>query len=140
MRRASSPAAHAAVSAAGARSPTSTPTQREVIDAFFAAARERDFDALVAVLDPDVVLRADLGDGSREVRGAETVAGQALGYSRLGLLIHPALVNGVAGAVSMRDGEPFSVGGFTVRNGRIVEMHILADPERLRRLDLSKLL
>jgi RNA polymerase sigma-70 factor, ECF subfamily len=114
--------------------------QREVIDAFFAAAREGDFDALVAVLDPDVVLRADLGDGAREVRGAETVAGQALGYSRLGLLIHPALVNGVPGAVSTRDGEPFSVGGFTVRNGRIVEMHILADPERLRRLDLSKLL
>ncbi len=114
--------------------------QREVIDAFFAAARDGDFEALVAVLDPDVVLRADVGAGSREVRGAETVAGQAIGFSRLGLLIHPALVNGVPGAVSTRDGEPFSVGGFTVRNGKIVEMHILADPERLRRLDLSKLL
>ena len=114
--------------------------QRKVIDAFFAAAREGDFDALVAVLDPDVVLRADLGAGPQEVRGAEAVASRAVGYSRLGLLIHPALVNGVPGAVSMRDGEPFSVGGFTVRNGRIVEMHILADPERLRRLDLSKLL
>jgi RNA polymerase sigma factor (sigma-70 family) len=114
--------------------------QREVIDAFFAAAREGDFDALVAVLDPDVVLRADLGVGSREVRGAEAVASRALGYSRLGLLVHPALVNGLPGAVSTRDGEPYSVGGFTVRNGKIVEMHILADPERLRRLDLSKLL
>ena len=113
--------------------------QREVIAAFFAAAREGDFDALVAVLDPDVVLRADLGAGAQEVRGAEAVASRAVGYSRLGLLIQPALVNGVPGAVSMRDGEPFSVGGFTVRNGKIVEMHILADPERLRRLDLSKL-
>jgi hypothetical protein len=113
--------------------------QREVVDAFFAAARDGDFDALVAVLDPDVVLRADLGaaGGAREVRGASVVAGQALTYSRLGLLIQPALVNGVAGAVTTRDGEPFSVGGFTVRDGRIVTIDILADPERLRRLDLT---
>ena len=112
--------------------------QREVVDAFFAAAREGDFDALVAVLDPDVVLRADFGAGrSREVRGASVVAGQALTYSRIGLLVHPALVNGVAGAVSTRDGEPFSVGGFTVRDGRIVTIDILADPERLRQLDLT---
>ena len=67
-------------------------TQREVVEAFLAAAREGDFDALVALLDPDVVLRADLGaGGSRELRGAEAVAGQALGYSRLGLRIQPAL-------------------------------------------------
>jgi RNA polymerase sigma factor (sigma-70 family) len=111
--------------------------QREVVDAFFAAARDGDFDALVAVLDPDVVLRADLGTGSREVRGAAHVARQAQGYSRLGLLVQPALVNGVAGAVSTLDGEPFSVGGFTVRDGRIVAIDILADPERLRRLDLT---
>jgi RNA polymerase sigma-70 factor (ECF subfamily) len=115
-------------------------THREVIEAFFAAARDGDFEALVAVLDPEVVLRADLGAGAQEVRGAEAVASRAVGYSRLGLRIHPALVNGVPGAVSIRDGEPFSVGGFTVRDGRIVEMHILADPERLRRIDLSKLL
>jgi RNA polymerase sigma factor (sigma-70 family) len=116
-------------------------TQREVVDAFLAASRDGDFDALVAVLDPDVVLRADLGPvpagGLREVRGASSVAGQALTYSRLGLSVRPALVNGVAGAVTTRDGEPFSVGGFTVRGGKIVAIDILADPERLRRLDLT---
>jgi ketosteroid isomerase-like protein len=115
--------------------------QREVVDAFLAASRDGDFEALVAVLDPDVVLRADLGPlpegGSREVRGAATVAGQALTYARLGLLVHSALVNGAAGAVSTRDGEPFSVGGFTVRGGKIVEIDILADPARLRQLDLT---
>jgi RNA polymerase sigma-70 factor (ECF subfamily) len=73
----------------------------------------------------------------RTVRGAAAVASQALGYSRLGLIMQPALVNGAAGGVSMRDGQPFSVGGFTVRGGRIVEIDILADPERLRRLDLT---
>jgi RNA polymerase sigma factor (sigma-70 family) len=115
--------------------------QRNVLDAFMAAAREGDFDALVAVLDPDVVLRADLGPegGSRETRGAAAVAGQALTYSRLGLSVQPALVNGAVGAVSTRDGELFSVGGFTIRGGKIVEIDILADPERLRRIDLTAL-
>jgi RNA polymerase sigma-70 factor (ECF subfamily) len=114
-------------------------TQREVLDAFLAAAREGDFDALVAVLHPDVVLRADAGraGGVREVRGAETVASQALGYSRLDLDIRPALINGALGAVSIRDGAPFSVGAFTVSGGRIVELYFLTDPERLRRLDLT---
>jgi RNA polymerase sigma factor (sigma-70 family) len=116
-------------------------TQREVVDAFLAAARDGDFAALLEVLDPDVVLRADLGPlptgGSREIRGAAAVARQALTYSRLGLLVQPALVNGAAGAVSTRDGEPFSVGGFTVRGRKIVEIDILADPERLRQLDLT---
>ena len=116
-------------------------TQREVVDAFLAASREGDFEALLQVLDPDVVLRADLGPlaagGSREVRGAAAVAGQALGYSRIGLLLQPALINGVAGLVSTRDGEPFSVGAFTVRDRRIVAMDILADPARLRALDLT---
>ena len=112
-------------------------TQRRVVDAFLAAAREGDFDALVAVLDPDVVLRADIGEGAETVRGAEIVAGRALGYSRLDLLVTPALVNGAVGAVSTRDGKPFSVGGFTIRDGRIVEIDILADPERLRRMDLT---
>jgi RNA polymerase sigma-70 factor, ECF subfamily len=114
-------------------------TQREVVDAFLAAAREGDFEALLEVLDPDVVVRADFGPlgGSSEVRGAENVARQALTYSRLGLVMRPALINGAVGAVSMRDGEPFSVGGVTVRGGKIVEMDFLADPERLRRLDLT---
>jgi RNA polymerase sigma-70 factor (ECF subfamily) len=116
-------------------------TQRAVADAFLAAARNGDFEALVALLDPDVVLRADLGpaEGAREVRGAAAVAGQAVTYSRLGLLVHPALVNGAPGVVSTLGGEPFSVGGYTVRGGRIVAIDILADPERLRRLDLSSL-
>ena len=110
---------------------------REVVDAFVAAAREGDFGALMAILDPDVVLRADFGPVSREVRGAEAVARQATGYSQIGLVMHPVLINGVAGMVSTRDGHPFSVGAVTVRGGRIVEMDILADPERLRRLDLA---
>jgi RNA polymerase sigma factor (sigma-70 family) len=114
-------------------------TQRMVVDAFLAAAREGDFEALLEVLDPDVVLRADLGPegGLREVRGARAVAGQALFFSRLGLVMHPALVNGAVGAVATLDGEPYSVGGITVRGGKIVEMDILADPERLSRLDLT---
>jgi hypothetical protein len=115
-------------------------TQREVVDAYLAAAREGDFEALVAVLDPDVVVRADLGPlagGTREIRGAEAVARQALGYGRLGLVVRPALVNGAVGAVSFRDGEPFSVAGATVRGGKIVEMDFLNDPERLSQLDLT---
>jgi RNA polymerase sigma factor (sigma-70 family) len=116
-------------------------TQREVIDAFLAAAREGDFDRLVAVLDPDVVLRQDFGPvgGSREMRGAAAVAGQALGYAQIGLDIRPALINGVAGAVAFRHGQPFSVGAVTVRNGKIVELDFLADPERLSQLDLTTL-
>jgi RNA polymerase sigma factor (sigma-70 family) len=117
--------------------------QKEVVHAFFAAARDGDFEALLAVLDPDVVLRADLGplatDGSRVVRGAEAVAGQALTYSRLDLLMQPVLTNGTVGLLSMRDGEPFSVGGFTLKNGKIDAIYILADPARLGRLDLSVL-
>jgi RNA polymerase sigma factor (sigma-70 family) len=127
--------------AAAAPDDTDLAGQRKVVDAFFAAAHDGDFDALVAVLDPDVVLRADLGPagGSREVRGAAAVAGQARAYSQIGLLVQPALVNGVPGAVTTRGGEPFSVGGFTVRGGKIVEIDILADPTRLRELDLTVL-
>jgi RNA polymerase sigma factor (sigma-70 family) len=110
-------------------------TQREVLDAFLKASREGDFDALLELLDPDVVLRAHFGPaGTREVRGAETVARQALGYSQLGLEIKPALVNGAAGAVSTRDGKPFAIGALTIRNGRIVAMDFVADPARLQNL------
>jgi RNA polymerase sigma-70 factor (ECF subfamily) len=95
------------------------------------------------VLDPDVVLRADVGAPpagmSRELRGAKAVASQALLFSRLDLYTRPALINGAAGAVTSRAGQPFSVVGFTVRGGRIVQIDILADPERLRRLDLTVL-
>ena len=114
-------------------------TQREVVDAFLAAARDGDFDRLLTVLDPDVVLRADFGPdgGSQELHGAAAVAGQARGYGQLGLDIRPALINGVAGAVAFRDGQPFSIGALTVRNGKIVELDFLGDPERLRQLDLT---
>jgi RNA polymerase sigma factor (sigma-70 family) len=114
-------------------------TQREVVDAFLKAAREGDFEALLEVLDPDVVLRADAGPAgqSAEVRGAAAVASRAVAFSRAGLLTQPALINGAAGLVTMRDGKPFSVGGCTIRDRRIVAMDILADPARVRRLDLT---
>jgi RNA polymerase sigma-70 factor (ECF subfamily) len=115
--------------------------QREVVDAFLAAGRDGDFEGLVAVLDPDVVLRQDYGVAgpavSRVVRGAQKVAGQAVVYGRAGLVMRPALINGAAGIVTFRDGEPFSVGAFTVRDRKIVEIDFLADPERMRRLDLT---
>ena len=118
-------------------------TQWEVVDAFLAAARDGDFEALVAVLDPDVVLRADggarPGSLSRHVRGAEAVAGQALSWSRVDLFVRRARVNGAAGLVATRNGRAFSVGAFTVRGGKIVEMDILADPVRLAQLDLTVL-
>jgi RNA polymerase sigma factor (sigma-70 family) len=120
--------------------------QRAVVDAFFAAAREGDFAALVALLDPEVVVRADAGavpvGASRVVRGAAAVAEQVLtagGFGRLARMARPVLVNGAAGVVMATGGRPFAVVGFTVRGGRIVEIDILADPERLRRLDLAVL-
>jgi hypothetical protein len=85
-------------------------------------------------------VRADMGaipGASREIRGAEAVASQALMYTRLGVLTQPALINGVAGAVSLQDGKPISVGAFTVRGGKIVAIDFLADPERLSQLDLT---
>src|ERR671919_2754431 len=118
-------------------------TQREVVNAFLAAARRGDFQALLRVLDPDVVVRADIGplapSGRRELRGAAAVAGQALSYAQLGLTGKPALVNGVVGLVAVRNGKPFSVGAFTIRNKKIVAMDILADQTRLAELDLTVL-
>jgi RNA polymerase sigma factor (sigma-70 family) len=116
--------------------------QREVVDAFLAAARDGDFDALVAVLDPDVVLRADRGPGrpgSVEIRGAEAVAQRALSFARLAPAARPALVNGAAGFVVAPRGRPFAVAGFTVADGKIAEIDLLADPDRLRELDLRVL-
>jgi len=116
--------------------------QREVVDAFLAAARDGDFDALVAVLDPDVVLRADRGParpGSVEVHGAEEVARRALSFARLAPAARPALVNGAAGFVVAPGGRPFAVVGFTVTDGKVVEIDLLADRERLRALDLHVL-
>jgi RNA polymerase sigma factor (sigma-70 family) len=116
--------------------------QWEVVEAFLAAVRDGDFDALVAVLDPDVVLRGDAGgltDLSRRVQGAKAVAGQALYWSQIGLTTRRALVNGAPGTVSFRDGKPFSVGAFTVKTGKIVEIDFLADLERIAQLDLTLL-
>jgi RNA polymerase sigma-70 factor, ECF subfamily len=114
-------------------------TQWRVVDAFYAAARDGDFEGLLAVLDPDVVVRSDFGPmgESRIVRGARPAAGQALFYSRLGLDMRPALVNGVPGGVAIRDGEPFAIGSVIVRGGKIVAMDFLGDPERLRQIDFT---
>ncbi|MEX0667750.1 MAG: RNA polymerase sigma factor SigJ [Acidimicrobiia bacterium] len=112
--------------------------QRKVVDAFFLAARGGDIDALVAVLDPDVVLRSDAGvkrpAASGVFRGAAAVAGQALKGAIPRALVRPALVNGAAGAVITVGGRPFAVMGFTVSEGKIVEIDAIADPERVRRI------
>jgi RNA polymerase sigma factor (sigma-70 family) len=117
--------------------------QRRVVDAFFAAARDGDFDALVAVLDPDVVSRSDGGELRPEattvVRGAREVAARALTFARLSPFVRPALINGAAGVVVAPHGEPFSVMGFTVEGGKIVEIDSIADPARLSELDLAVL-
>jgi RNA polymerase sigma-70 factor (ECF subfamily) len=113
--------------------------QRAVVDAFFAASRGGDFEGLVALLDPDVVLRADAGEGSaltRLVRGAEAVAASARAGARPDATIRPVLVNGAAGAVILVDGRPFAVMGFTVAGGRIVEIDVLADPARVAALEV----
>jgi RNA polymerase sigma-70 factor (ECF subfamily) len=109
----------------------------------FARAVDGDFHGLVAVLDPEVILRGDGGamrsGTSVEIRGAEQVARRAQSFSRLGLLKLPVLVNDAAGLVCMLDGKPFSVMAFTVRNAKIAEIDILSDPERLGQLDLTVL-
>ena len=115
--------------------------QRRVVDAFLAAVQDGDFEALVAVLDPAIVLRADGGAAkgmSRLVRGAQAVVAQAAAFSKLGLSSQVVLVNGNIGVVSrLPDGRVLSVIGFTIAGGKVVEMDILADPDRLSRLDLS---
>lgn len=115
--------------------------QRRVVDAFFAAARDGEFDALVQVLDPDVVLRIDGGRRRRSAslvrRGAEAVAAHTRTYSRLYPYVIPAMVNGAAGAVIAPHGELFAVMAFTVTNGRVTAIDALTDPERLQRLGLN---
>jgi ketosteroid isomerase-like protein len=115
--------------------------QRRVVDAFFAASRDGDFDALLAVLDPDVELRIDGGvlraQASLVLRGADAVATQTAAYAQLHPFVRPALVNGAAGAVVAPHGRVFSVMAFTVTNGKIAQIDALLDPERLGQLDLS---
>jgi RNA polymerase sigma-70 factor (ECF subfamily) len=114
-------------------------SQRAVVDAFVEASRTGDLEALLRLLDPDVVLRADRGavapEAPRVVRGAVAVAEVAESFAHLAASARPAIVNGAAGVVIAREGRPFAVLGITVRGGRMVEIDILADPERLARLD-----
>jgi RNA polymerase sigma-70 factor (ECF subfamily) len=117
--------------------------QRRVVDAFFAAARAGNFEALLGLLAPDVVLRSDGGalrpGANAFVQGAAAVASRAWTYRTLSPYVRPALVNGVAGVVVARDGEPFSIMAFIVQDDRIVAIDGLADPERLRALELPAL-
>lgn len=110
--------------------------QREVVDAFLAAARGSDFEALLAILDPDVVLRTDGGLTRSEltavIRGAATVGARAMMFASLADTSQPMLVNGAAGIVATAGGQALSLMAFTVSNGRIVEINVLTDPERLR--------
>jgi RNA polymerase sigma-70 factor (ECF subfamily) len=116
-----------------------TQQEGEVVEAFLSAARDGDFDALLAVLDPDIVERVDTGSGAIvEVRGAQNVASRArAAASQRGLVGRPALINGAPGWVSVRDGELYAVAAITVHDGRITTMDILLDPARLARLDLT---
>jgi RNA polymerase sigma factor (sigma-70 family) len=117
--------------------------QRDVVDAFFRAARGGDFDTLVTLLDPDVVLRSDFGArrpaAATVTHGAAAVARQALIGALPTAQLHPALVNGAAGVVVTVRGRPFAVLGFTVTDGRIVEIDAIADPDRVRRIAASVL-
>jgi RNA polymerase sigma factor (sigma-70 family) len=115
--------------------------QRRVVDAFLAASREGDFDALLEVLDPEVVFRVDTGPrGDRlPVVGAENVARRVLARgSRLAPHARPAIINGNAGVIVVPGKQPLAVVGFTVESGRIVEIDLIANPEKLSRLDLSR--
>ena len=129
----------------GATAPTeSDARQHEIADAFLAASRGEDFEGLLAILDPAVVLRADAGTGplgpSRLVKGAPAVAAQARRYAGLARFARPVLVNGSPGYLVAQDGQPLAVLGLSVRDGKITEIDILADPERLSQLDLTGLL
>jgi hypothetical protein len=117
--------------------------QRQVVDAFLAASRGGDFDALLALLDPDVVLRADRAAGPTPgpivLRGIRNVAKGALLASERIRFTQPALVNGAVGLVMAPRGRLFLVLGFTITEGRVTEIDVIADPDRLRHLDLAVL-
>ena len=122
----------------GAATPDgSVARQRQVVEAFFAAARQGDFESLVAVLDPDAVLRVDGGSRpalSRRAEGASAIARQALQFANPAAQLHPVVVNGGAGVVALVGGRPLSLMAFTVSDGRIVEIDTIADPDRVARL------
>jgi RNA polymerase sigma factor (sigma-70 family) len=131
----------------GAGTPTTATDlarQWEVVEAFFAAANDGDFEALLALLDPDVVLRADAGDGplgpSQLIRGARDVIAQAQRFTPLGRYAHRVLVNGGPGALVVTQGKPLALASITVVNGKITELDFLADPDRLASLDLTAVL
>ena len=114
--------------------------QREVAEAFVAASKDGDFEGLLSLLAPDVVLRVDQGPrGSLEIRGAQEVAARAHSFAHLAAFARPVLVNGAPGYVVIRDDRPVSLGAFTVAGGKIIEMDLLADPKRLAALDLTLL-
>jgi RNA polymerase sigma factor (sigma-70 family) len=128
----------------GSPAETDPARQREALDAFLAASQKGDFAGLLAVLDPDVVLRADVGSGpfgpSRLLRGASEVAAQAMSFASMARFAHPVLVNGMPGHLIARDGRPLVVIGMTSSDGKITEINILADPDRLSRLGLEGLI
>lgn len=125
----------------GARTSAAEPDltrQRAAVDAFFAAGRAGDFDALIAVLHPDVVLRADFSPGrpgrSTVIRGAAAVAHHAHLGVRPAAQIHPALINGTAGVILTLRGRPFALMAFTISHGKILEIDSIGDPQRIQRL------
>ncbi len=119
-------------------------TDREVVEAFFAAARSGDLDRLVSVLHPDVTVRTDGGTARASLtgitRGARDVAQRARTFANPRAVLHPVLVNGDPGVIVTLGGTAVSVLGFTVRDGQVVALHALADPDRLAHLDVQRLL
>jgi RNA polymerase sigma-70 factor (ECF subfamily) len=143
-RAAKEPAAPGSAPARSGTAPAGTADltrQWSVVEAFLAASRDGDFEGLLAILDPDVVLRADAGAGpfgpSVLIRGASEVIAQAQRFAPLGRFARPVLVNGGPGLLIARDGEPLALMAVTVHDGKIAEMDILADPARLAALDLT---
>lgn len=125
----------------GAEIPSGDPDigrQRAVVDAFFSAARGGDFDGLISLLDPDVVLRIDFGEkrpsASQVIRGAEAVAQQARAGANPAARLHPVTVNGAAGVIITLRDRPFALMGFTVASGKIVEILVIRDAERVKRI------
>jgi RNA polymerase sigma factor (sigma-70 family) len=140
LRAAPTPAGADSDDSAPATSAADLSRQWAIVNAFLAASREGDFEGLLAILDPDIVLRADAGEGpfgpSVVVSGAREVIAHAQRFAPLGRFARPVLVNGAPGFLVVRDGEALALLAVTVQDGKITEMDVLADPVRLRELDL----